>query len=386
MKYYTDTYSGIDNIFNDIFKKNYKNIKTNIVNDSNFAYIQKFNNININDIKNIKYFNNFLDPNNKLCQTGNYCLGNKIKFYKYFLNYYSKIPEYIPNTISFSKKNHKQIKNLFNDNIWIIKPANSFARKGITILKKYDSLLEWINKFPKFNDWIIQKYVDNPLLFNKKKFHIRFYCLAIKDKDIFKAYMYKDGFFYLSNLPYDKNDLNLDRHLTGAKYCFVHQIYPDLKNYISESNFTKIIDQAKKIIIDTMNICKDILTCPNNVIDGKCFHLFAFDLLPDINYKLYLLEVNNGTVGMETIDYRPDLCLTKKSKKLHNIKIIRQLHNDLVDLVINNAKNTNFKKLNLDIIEKFQNNNLNINYKTICNILVYLLFLIIIFKIMKNKL
>ena len=60
-----------------------------------------------------------------------------------------------------------------------------------------------------------------------------------------------------------------------------------------------------------MSICKEILKCPNkNKVqeNGKCFHLFAFDLLPDINGNLHLLEVNNGT-GMETMNYRPDLCL-----------------------------------------------------------------------------
>ena len=77
MKYYTDTYSGIDNIFNDIFDKhNYD--KTDSINTSDFAYIQKLDKTNLKNLENIKYVNNFLDPHNKLCQTGNYCLGNSL--------------------------------------------------------------------------------------------------------------------------------------------------------------------------------------------------------------------------------------------------------------------------------------------------------------------
>ena len=80
MKYYTNTYSGVDNIFDDILNKKNKNL----IRDSDFVYIQKFNNITHDEIDNIKYFNNFIDPHNKLCQTGNYCLGNKSEFYNYF--------------------------------------------------------------------------------------------------------------------------------------------------------------------------------------------------------------------------------------------------------------------------------------------------------------
>ena len=67
MKYYTNTYSGIDNIFNDIFSKNYKNKKLTSIDNSDFVYMQKFNSEDLKKIKNIKYFNNFLDPHQRLC-------------------------------------------------------------------------------------------------------------------------------------------------------------------------------------------------------------------------------------------------------------------------------------------------------------------------------
>ena len=387
MKYYTDTYSGVDNIFDDILDK--KNKET--INKSDFVYIQRLNNITPDKIDNIQYFNNFIDPHNKLCQTGNYCLGNKSDFYNYFLKYYKSEPEYIPKTYSFTKNNILSIKYLFNKNkIWILKPTNAFARKGITIINNFEDLKKWILKYNQFNNWVIQKYIENPLLYNNKKFHIRFYCLAVKSKDTFKVYLYKDGFFYLSSLHYDKNDLNLSRHLTGAKYCYVHQVYPDLHKYLSKKNFNKLIKKSEEIIIDTMSICEDILKCPNKnkvKFNGKCFHLFAFDLLPDVNYNLHLLEVNNGTVGMETINYRPDLCINKSSKRLHNISIIRQLHKDLIDVVVNDNKNTKFRQINLKnlnekIIENF--NNKSINNNNIYVIIYFMLIILILYMIYKK--
>ena len=387
MKYYTNTYSGVDNIFDDILNKKNKNL----IRDSDFVYIQKFNNITHDEIDNIKYFNNFIDPHNKLCQTGNYCLGNKSEFYNYFLKYYKKKPDYIPSTYSFRNSDSKSVKHLFTKSkIWILKPTNAFARKGITIINNFNDLENWILEYKQFNHWVIQKYIENPLKYNNKKFHIRFYCLAVKDKTSFKTYLYKDGFFYLSSLPYDKTDLNLSRHLTGAKYCYVHQVYPDLFKYLSKSNFNKIIQNSEDIIIDTMSICREILKCPNKnkiKFNGKCFHLFAFDLLPDENYNLHLLEVNNGTVGMETINYRPDLCINKSSKKLHNINIIRQLHKDLIDVVVNENKNTKFKEIKLKnfkskIIEHFSEKSKYQNVNIFLIIICALLIIFIVYKIL----
>jgi len=380
MKYYTNTYSGIDNIFDEIFKNNKK---LNNLKQADFAYVQKFRDIDFNDFKNIKHFNNFIDPHNQICRTGNYCLGNKSQFYNYFLKYYSKKPKYLPMTYSFNSNNLLSIRNKFiKNNIWILKPTNSFARDGITVVNNYKMTQDWIKKNKKFNQWILQEYIKNPLLYKGKKFHIRFYCLCVKDSNKFEAFKFKNGFFYLASEKYSKTDLSLSKHLTGAKYCYVHQVYPDLETFLPNNKFEFILEQADKIIIDTLSICKDILGCPNKINSnkGNCFHLFAFDLLADNNYKLHLLEVNNGTVGMETIDFRPDLCVNKASKKLHNINIIRSLHKDLVTIVTKNDwQNTDFNKLklkNLNIIEGFtlQNNHEGI---TIILFLLVLLYLVL---------
>lgn len=383
MKYYTNTYSGVDNIFDEILDKNNKDSFEN----SDFVYIQKYNLLKNKNLENIKYFNNFIDPHKRLCQTGNYCLGNKSEFYNYFIKYYNKRPEYIPITYSFNNKNFREFEYLFDSpKVWIIKPTNSYARKGINVINNYSDLTNTLINYPRFNNWVIQEYVKNPFLYNGKKFHIRFYCLAIKDKNNFKSYIYKDGFMYLASMPFDINDLNLSRHMTGAKYCLVHQIYPDLQKYLTSNQFNKVLEQAQKIIIDTMSICKEILKCPNKnkiITNGKCFHLFAFDLLPDKNLKLHLLEVNNGTVGMETSHHRPDICLGKKNKKLHNLNIIRNLHKDLVNLVVNNTTN-NFKEIKLNnfksnIIEHFDVKNSNNK-----NIIILCMIIIILFIILKK--
>ena len=68
---------------------------------------------------------------------GNYCLGNKSEFYNYYLKYYNKRPEYIPKTYTFYSNNLKNVENLFNGHIWIVKPTNAFYEKGINVINSY---------------------------------------------------------------------------------------------------------------------------------------------------------------------------------------------------------------------------------------------------------
>ena len=71
-----------------------------------------------------------------------------------------------------SKKNRLQ-------NIWIVKPGENTNRgNGITVCKDFSQIVSLVDSNVKLNNgkrrsYIVQKYIENPLLINRRKFDIR---------------------------------------------------------------------------------------------------------------------------------------------------------------------------------------------------------------------
>ena len=66
---------------------------------------------------------------------------------------------------------------------------------------------------------IIQKYITNPLLINKKKFDIRCYMLIANTKPILA--LFHHGYLRLSMNEFDNEDNNLITHLTNQVKHFL---------------------------------------------------------------------------------------------------------------------------------------------------------------------
>lgn len=76
----------------------------------------------------------------------------------------------------------------FPNQTFICKPSKGCQGAGISLIKRFQDL----PRSAQTNEFLVQRYIENPLLFNNKKFDIRLY-VVIKSVDPIEAYMCEEG-------------------------------------------------------------------------------------------------------------------------------------------------------------------------------------------------
>ncbi len=197
------------------------------------------------------------------------------------------------------------IENPMADGIWYVKPSKGYHGRGIIITDDVRSV--------NMEDAVYQKCIENPLLKDGRKLDIRIFVVLHTYKKYFRSYIYSEVPERLSPLPYNKNDFSKPAQLTNHDLYWenIEPQFRGIPKYSSEimesglGQFTKhkyfkeLYIQAKDIVIDFSN---NIYNKMNNNNQRNLIHIFAFDLLPDKNKKLWLLETNSNP-GPTTVDH-----------------------------------------------------------------------------------
>ena len=221
------------------------------------------------------------------------------------------------------------------------------------------------------NELIIQKYLDNPLLYRKRKFDIRCFVLVDWNLNIFFC---REGHLKASSFMYDVNNINKFIHITNhsfqkksnkfEQFETGNEIsYSEFKKFLQEekiplSNFDKIIKKMKFIVkLSFQAVGNDLIRTP----DVLSFELFGYDFIVDNEYNPWLLEINNN----------PGLSISSPVIA----KIIPRMMDDAFRLTIDKIFNTRYANncfdKNKNYKSKFKldgyNDNENI-FEFLCNV------------------
>ena len=242
-------------------------------------------------------------PSTKKCEIVNQLqevdiLGNKKMQYENHLNYYKTRPEYIPMTASFRREDVDTIKSIFQGTKkFILKPENSLSRNGVAIVRNHLELIQHLGEFSDYDAWIIQEYIDNPLLFNDKKFHFRVYVVYLQNSEFQAAYLGRKGFIYTANKQFRPDTIDNDVVLSGENS--EENVFYTPEDFIDKYGKKiwedKIVPQFVKITRETMKSALDHLQCP--AVKQKCFKILGYDILIDKDFKCYLAEINARNVS-----------------------------------------------------------------------------------------
>lgn len=213
-------------------------------------------------------------------------------------------------------------------NIWIVKPAGLSRGRGICC---YNTLPEILENVQKEGSWVIQKYIENPMLILRKKFDIRLWVLLTSWNPV-TAWFYercylrfgvedftignlKNKFIHLTNNSIQKNSELFDNsEIEGSMW---HS--EELAEYIREQTGSdlweeKIKPKIKEIIMYSFECVQEIVEDRKNSVE-----LYGFDIMIDDEYNPWLIEINSSPA----MDYSTPVteCLVKEVME-DTIKVI----------------------------------------------------------------
>jgi hypothetical protein len=178
------------------------------------------------------------------------------------------------------------------------------ASSGIDILFINDNkTLNTAKKLlDKYDTIMLSKYLRNPLLFQKRKFHLRLlFIIAIVNNTV-KSYLLDTMLFRTAKLPFTLTDFNnSDIHDTHFKSTAKDWYFPD--DFTTENMGVvitpDIIDKLWKDIREIMRKITIVALDGNNHIrlydtNKNGFHIFGLDIMITDDFKPNLLECNSN--------------------------------------------------------------------------------------------
>lgn len=200
----------------------------------------------------------------------------------------------------------------FGKNLWIVKPGENTNRGcGIQVSRDIDhikSLVQNTNVNGNRRSYIIQKYIEKPLLYKNRKFDIRCFTLMSTIGGNLQGYWYTDGYLRTSSREFTlKNVSNRYVHLTNDAVQKKLDDYGKFEsgNKLSYHEFQKYLDSqgikcdfVKDVTTKMRQLVQDSMRAVSRKVDPHrkhaSFEIFGYDFMIDEDLNTWLIEVNTN--------------------------------------------------------------------------------------------
>ncbi|XP_050320195.1 tubulin glycylase 3A [Bactrocera neohumeralis] len=193
-------------------------------------------------------------------------------------------------------------------NLWIVKPANKCRGRGIQLMDNLKKILVLVNpSIGSKSRYVVQKYIERPLIIHHTKFDIRQWFLITNVQPLV-VWMYKESYLRFSSQEYSLSNHHESVHLTNhaiqKKYnngkrdkrlpienmwdCYSFQAY--LRQIGKQDMWQeRIYPGMKKAIVGTMLSSQENMDRRPNT-----FELFGADFMICENFYPWLIEINSS--------------------------------------------------------------------------------------------
>ena len=197
-------------------------------------------------------------------------------------------------------------------NMWIIKPGEGTnCGHGIHVTTDLTEIKEYIaDRFSssgRRRTYIIQKYIERPLLVYKRKFDIRCYGLITAFNSHTQGYFYHDGYLRTSSKEFSLRNSNKFVHLTNdavqkksedyGKFEHGNKLsYPEFQKYLETNHsnvdfYRDLWPQIRRLVTISYEATAPVLDPMHR---KHCFEVLGYDFMVDEQFKVWLIEVNTN--------------------------------------------------------------------------------------------
>ena len=213
-----------------------------------------------------------------------------------------------PNKIEAEENAEEKLKNKKKENVKT--DENIPKNNNLNHENKKEKEDEKEEKIYNCSKILIQKYIENPLLYKGRKCDMRIWVLLTHQM---KVFLFKEGHLKTCSVEYNINSQDAFTHITNYSFQkynsnfqkfekgnevpfyefqkFIDKEYPEKKYKLKKD----LMKQVKEIISLTMRSAKDKI---NKNGRSHQFEIFGYDFMLDSDFNLFLIEINTNP-GLE---------------------------------------------------------------------------------------
>lgn len=190
-------------------------------------------------------------------------------------------------------------------NLWVVKPAALSCGAGIYVTSDLEEIIDY--SYREDQNYVVQKYIERPLLVHGTKFDIRQYFVISIDDTHFRGWYHPLCYIKLASEPFSLCDTAQAIHVTNTTVQRNYKNnaskeFPDhhmwslekLQDYFAREDkpdvyYKRIYPSMKKTLTQICEMCYENIEHRS----GR-FEIFGCDWIVTDDFKTQLLEINRG--------------------------------------------------------------------------------------------